>query len=72
MTENAGAISITHFSRILFNLGLHLKTKDLTLLVKKFVKHNYLINYLAFIKAVEFTIQYMTSHNMIDPKYVSK
>lgn len=52
MSKNAGTITITHFRRVLNFLGLTLGVKEFRLLVKKFAKYNYTVNYCAFVAAI--------------------
>lgn len=53
MSKNDGTVTITHFRRILNFLGITLGVKEFRLVVKKFIKHNYTINYVAFVEAIK-------------------
>lgn len=53
MSKNEGTITISHFRRVLNFLGITLGVKEFRLLVKKFMKHNYTVNYCAFLEAIK-------------------
>lgn len=61
-----GAVTIAHFARILDYLGILVSAEDFSLLVKKYGKNSYTINYIAFIAAIDEAVNYMEQHGMLD------
>ena len=59
-------MTITHFGRILKFLGIVMAANEFNLLVKRFAKDNYTVNYVAFVKAVDEAQDYMDRHGMLD------
>ncbi|XP_046393408.1 uncharacterized protein LOC124161201 isoform X2 [Ischnura elegans] len=52
IAKGKGTITITHFARVLNFLGLKISSEDFQLLIKKFLKDSFTINYVAFISAL--------------------
>jgi Ca2+-binding EF-hand superfamily protein len=46
-------VTFTHFTRVLNFLDIILASEEIYLLIKKFSKDNYCINYVAFIQAIQ-------------------
>lgn len=61
-----GTVTITHFGRILNFLGIILASNEFSLLVKRFVKNSYTINYVSFLNAVEEAQNYIERNGMVD------
>lgn len=59
-------MTISHFARVLNFLGIVLASSEFNLLVKRFVKDSYTVNYVAFVKAIEDAQNYMDQHGMLD------
>lgn len=63
MSKNNGTITISHFRRVLNFLGITLGVKEFRLLLKKFVKHNYLVNYYAFLNDIRNIVEWFKKNN---------
>ncbi|KRT80572.1 hypothetical protein AMK59_7613, partial [Oryctes borbonicus] len=66
IAKNNGTVTIAHFARILDYLGIMVSADDFNLLVKKFLKDSYTLNYVAFVSAVDAAVQFMEQHGMLD------
>ncbi|KAK0079021.1 hypothetical protein PV325_001848 [Microctonus aethiopoides] len=66
IAKNMGTVTITHFGRILNFLGIILASNEFALLVKRFVKNSYTINYVSFLNAVEEAQNYIERNGMVD------
>ncbi|CAG9864019.1 unnamed protein product [Phyllotreta striolata] len=66
VSKNNGTISIAHFARILAYLEILLSADDFNLLVKKFIKDSYTVNYVGFVLSIDEIINYLNSHGIID------
>lgn len=66
MAKNNGVVTIGHFARVLAYLNILLSADDFHLLVKKFIKDSYTINYIAFIAAIEEVVNYMNENGIMD------
>ncbi|XP_022129181.2 uncharacterized protein LOC111003125 [Pieris rapae] len=53
VAKNDGRITFAHFARILNYIGVLVSPEDFNLLVRKFIKDSYTLDYVEFIKAVE-------------------
>ncbi|XP_063987045.1 uncharacterized protein LOC135167617 [Diachasmimorpha longicaudata] len=62
LSKNTGTVTIAHFGRILHFLGIILANDEFSLLVKRFAKDGYTLNYLAFLKAIDDAQNYMNDH----------
>lgn len=58
ISKNNGTITIAHFRNVLNFLGITLGDEEFRLLVKKFMKHKYTINYQAFVAAIKGIIKW--------------
>jgi len=47
-------------------LGILLSADDFNLLVKKYLKDSYTLNYIAFLHAIDQVIQYLDAHGIMD------
>lgn len=47
-------------------LGILVSAEDFSLLVKKYGKNSYTINYIAFVAAINEAVNYMEQHGMLD------
>lgn len=59
-------MTFAHFGRILKFLGIVMASDEFNLLVKRFAKDNYTVNYIAFLKAIDEAQDYMDQHGMLD------
>ncbi|XP_012283315.1 uncharacterized protein LOC105701272 [Orussus abietinus] len=64
IAKNAGTVTIGHFGRVLTFLGIILAAEEFCLLVKRFGKDGYTVNYVAFVKAIEDVQDYLDTHGM--------
>lgn len=53
VAKNDGRITFAHFARILNYIGVLLSPEDFGLLVRRFIKDSYTLDYVDFLKAVE-------------------
>lgn len=53
VAKNDGRITFAHFARILTYIGVIVSPEDFNLLVRKFIKDSYTLDYVEFLKAVE-------------------
>lgn len=63
-SKNNGTITIEHFRRVLYFMGITLDLKDFRLILKRFLKDSYTINYLAFIEAINNTTKSLDTGNL--------
>lgn len=66
VAKNVGTVTLGHFSRVLHFLGLIMSSVDYQLLVKRFIKDSYTVNYVAFVKEIEEIMRYMDQHRLVD------
>ncbi|KAF7382800.1 hypothetical protein HZH66_013202 [Vespula vulgaris] len=66
IAKNVGTVTYAHFGRVLKFLGIVLGSEEFCLLVKRFAKDAYTINYVAFVKAIDEAQEYMEKHGMLD------
>lgn len=66
VAKNVGAVTIAHFARILAYLGILVSAEDFSLLVKKYGKNSYTVNYIAFVAGIDEAVNYMEQHGMLD------
>ncbi|RLU20681.1 hypothetical protein DMN91_007294 [Ooceraea biroi] len=66
ISKNVGAVTIAHFGRILKFLGIVLGAEEFRLLVKRFARNAYTVNYVAFLKAIDEVQCYLEEHGMVD------
>ncbi|CAK9796667.1 hypothetical protein ANTQUA_LOCUS837 [Anthophora quadrimaculata] len=65
IAKNVGTVTFTHFGRILKFLGIVLASEEFCLLVKRFAKDSYTINYVAFLKAIDEIQSHFDKHGML-------
>ncbi|XP_017798938.1 PREDICTED: uncharacterized protein LOC108579823 [Habropoda laboriosa] len=65
IVKNIGTVTFTHFGRILKFLGIVLASEEFCLLVKRFAKDAYTINYVAFLKAIDEIQSHFDKHGML-------
>lgn len=66
VAKNNGTVTIAHFARVLAYLDILVSADDFNLLVKKYLKDSYTLNYVAFVAAIDEAVQYMDRHGMLD------
>ncbi|EFN67507.1 hypothetical protein EAG_02894 [Camponotus floridanus] len=65
IAKNVGTITLAHFGRVLKFLGIVLGAEEFRLLVKRFAKDAYTVNYVAFLKAIDEVQCYLDEHGMM-------
>ncbi|XP_053995712.1 uncharacterized protein LOC128885623 [Hylaeus anthracinus] len=65
IAKNAGTVTFSHFGRILKFIGVVLASDEFCLLVKRFAKDAYTINYVAFLQAIDEVQSYLDKHGML-------
>lgn len=66
VTHNNGVMTISHFHRVLYILGITVSEKEFQIIVKKFLKDSYTLNYVAFLTAIENILEQIESQTSID------
>ncbi|XP_011688757.1 PREDICTED: uncharacterized protein LOC105450541 isoform X2 [Wasmannia auropunctata] len=66
IAKNVGTVTLAHFGRILKFLGIVLGAEEFRLLVKRFAKNGYTVNYVAFLKTIDDVQRYLDEHGMVD------
>ncbi|XP_050463997.1 uncharacterized protein LOC126858035 [Cataglyphis hispanica] len=66
IAKNVGTITLAHFGRILKFLGIMLGAEEFRLLVKRFGKNAYTVNYVAFLKTIDEVKCYLDEHGMMN------
>lgn len=66
IAKNVGTITLAHFGRVLKFLGIILGAEEFRLLVKRFAKNAYTVNYVAFLKTIDEVKCYLDEHEMMD------
>lgn len=59
-------MTLAHFARVLAFLNILVSADDFSLLVKKFLKDNYTLNYVAFVAAIDQVAQWMEANGITD------
>lgn len=72
IAKNHGTVTVAHFSRVLHFLKIIFSTDDFQLLLKRFMKDSYTVNYVAFINEIDDIVRYLDEHDMIDGSGVSE
>ncbi|KAL7730468.1 hypothetical protein ACLKA6_000475 [Drosophila palustris] len=66
VAQNVGVVTVSHFSRVLHFMKIPLSESDFLLLLKRYMKDGYLVNYVAFLKHIDNIMDYLKSHNLLD------
>ncbi|EDW67374.1 uncharacterized protein [Drosophila virilis] len=66
ISQNVGVVTVSHFSRVLHFMKIPLSESDFLLLLKRYMKDGYLVNYVAFLKHIDNIIDYLRQHNLLD------
>ena len=71
-SKNNGTITIQHFRRILYFAGITLGAKEFQLLLKRFIKFGYTVNYVAFLQILREMNKWCNEHNSMEnfPGYI--
>lgn len=65
-------VTVSHFSRLLHFMKIPLSDNDFLLLLKRYLKNSYLVNYVAFIKHIENILDYLKINKLTDNAMVIK
>lgn len=65
-------VTVSHFSRLLHFMKIPLSDNDFLLLLKRYLKNSYLVNYVAFIKHIENILDYLKINKLTDNSMVIK
>ncbi|TDG51444.1 hypothetical protein AWZ03_002239 [Drosophila navojoa] len=66
VSQHVGVVTVSHFSRVLHFMKIPLSEADYLLLLKRYMKDGYLVNYVAFLKHIDNIIEYLRHHNLLD------
>ncbi|KAJ3666453.1 hypothetical protein Zmor_001895 [Zophobas morio] len=66
ISKNNGTVTIGHFARVLNYLKILVSPDDFNLLLKKYLKDSYTVNYIAFIAAIDEIVKYLDKHGVMD------
>lgn len=66
IAKNNGTVTFAHFSRVLHFLGILVSSDDFQLLLKRFIKDSYTVNYVCFLEEIEKIVNYLDTNRMID------
>ncbi|KAH8381954.1 hypothetical protein KR009_001125 [Drosophila setifemur] len=66
IAQNVGVVTVAHFSRVLHFMKIPLSEADFLLLLRRYMKDGYLVNYVAFLKHIENIIAYLGHHHLLD------
>ncbi|XP_017084480.2 uncharacterized protein LOC108116890 [Drosophila eugracilis] len=66
IAQNVGVVTVAHFSRVLHFMKIPLSEADFLLLLRRYMKDGYLVNYVAFLKHIDSIIAYLGEHNLLD------
>lgn len=66
LSKNCGTITIAHFGRILYFLGITLGVDEFNLLVKKYLKDSCTLSYNAFLARLDAITRYWEENGFTD------
>ncbi|XP_017001303.2 uncharacterized protein [Drosophila takahashii] len=66
IAQNVGVVTVAHFSRVLHFMKIPLSEADFLLLLRRYMKDGYLVNYVAFLKHIDNIIAYLGEHHLLD------
>lgn len=66
VSKNCGTVTLAHFARVLYFLKIHVSGDEFQLLLKKFIKDAYTVNYVAFLEEIEKIVRNLDSNRIID------
>ncbi|RZC35018.1 uncharacterized protein BDFB_001668, partial [Asbolus verrucosus] len=66
ISKNNGTVTVGHFARVLDYLKILVSADDFNLLLKKYLKDGYTINYIAFIAAIDQIVKYLDQHGVLN------
>lgn len=66
ITKNEGCVTVAHFSRVLHFMKIPLTDQEFLLLLKRYLKDAYMVNYVAFVKHIQNILDYLKQENLTD------
>ncbi|XP_030370980.1 uncharacterized protein LOC115621463 [Scaptodrosophila lebanonensis] len=66
VARNVGVVTVSHFARVLHFMKIPLAESDFLLLLKRYMKDAYLVNYVAFVKHIDNIMEYLKYHKLLD------
>ncbi|XP_073820133.1 uncharacterized protein [Musca autumnalis] len=66
ISQNMGTVTVSHFSRVLRFMKIPLSDKDFLLLLKRYMKDSYMVNYVAFMKHLQNILDYLKVNKLTD------
>lgn len=66
MSGNNGTVTLKEFRKILNCVGITLHESELQLVVKRYIKHGYTVNYIAFVSVIENICRWFEEHGFVD------
>ncbi|XP_053950667.1 uncharacterized protein LOC128858424 [Anastrepha ludens] len=66
VSKNVGVVTIAHFSRVLHFMKIPISDDDFLLLLKRYMKDSFTVNYVAFMKHIQNIIDYLKTNNLLD------
>lgn len=72
IARNPGCVSLNHLARIFKTMSINLSEDDFNLLVKRYVRHNFMFNYIPFLDELNTAIKCLASSGAVrmDIRYV--
>lgn len=66
VSKNCGTVTLAHFARVLHFLKINVSADEFQVLVKRFIKDSYTVNYVAFVEEIESIVRKLDSKRLID------
>ncbi|KAG4066440.1 hypothetical protein HA402_007076 [Bradysia odoriphaga] len=66
VAKNCGTVTLAHFARVLHFLKINVSADEFQLLLKRFIKDSYTVNYVAFVEEIENIVRDLDSKRLID------
>uniref|UniRef100_A0A034VES4 Uncharacterized protein n=1 Tax=Bactrocera dorsalis TaxID=27457 RepID=A0A034VES4_BACDO len=66
VSQNVGVVTVAHFSRVLHFMKIPISDDDFLLLLKRYIKDSYTVNYVAFIRHIQNIMDYLKQNNLLD------
>lgn len=66
VSGNNGTVTLHQFRKILTFVGITLAANEMKLVVKRYIKHGYTVNYIAFVSAIENIMKWFEEHGFLD------
>ncbi|XP_037810226.1 uncharacterized protein LOC119602666 [Lucilia sericata] len=66
ISQNEGTVTVSHFSRVLHFMKIPLSDNDFLLLLKRYMKDSYMVNYVAFVKHLQNILNYLKENKLTD------